>query len=474
MLLDQTIADSYYDRTAKLVANCVVTYAYDQPWLANRSRYPVDGRMVVSIDQRIPRTLKCGIDTSKSLPWHELSEWLAMNAGLPYDHSSPGGRGHVTAHNDVATPLERQEVERQKPDDPTIWARYTHEMDGLIIDVDDERIEHTMPGQDLRQFEEDDRKLLRETMAAETKDALVVDASSHDPTGTGALRKRFGKDMMRRWRRLMALTREAIAEKDIFGLGGVTPESIAHGDPVAAFSRWFEHAASQIVQGGSGGWMAPYMAQATEMGATRARSGPGAANRTQHFLSLASSELKGVISAAGQQAVRVMADGRAQRQRPAQIARAVAMRLKAIGAVRSQAIVAYMVVKAFNGAILDGLRAQGRTRVGIQAEHIHRPKLTDAARNVPQKRHGKTGKFVAFAKKPSQYKIRKAQEAERRLQALREVDVETADDADVCIVCEEIADNGPYDINTAEGLIPQHPGCRCCFIPAGEPRDDED
>src|SRR5580700_5916638 len=160
----EDIADRYYERTKALVEACEVTYEFSQPWLANRTRYPVDGRYVVSIDKRIPKILKCGVDTSKSLPWHELSELLAMNAGLPYDHDSPGAKGKLTAHNDVATPLERREVERQKSG---AWAEYTHEIDGYILEVDDERIEHVMPNQDLRQFAEDDRALLRKIIRAE-------------------------------------------------------------------------------------------------------------------------------------------------------------------------------------------------------------------------------------------------------------------------------------------------------------------
>src|SRR5580704_17004704 len=93
------LVDRYRATTARLVAPCTVNASYDQPWLANRS---ADGRVVYR-DRRVPRVLRCGIDTDRTLPVHELSEFLAMNDGLRYDEDFPG-KG-PTAHDDVATPL---------------------------------------------------------------------------------------------------------------------------------------------------------------------------------------------------------------------------------------------------------------------------------------------------------------------------------------------------------------------------------
>jgi hypothetical protein len=49
-----------------------------------------------------------------------------------------------------------------------------------------------------------------------------------------------------------------------------------------------------------------------------------------------------------------------------------------------------------------------------------------------------------------------------------EVDVVTAGDNFVCQVCQDIADNGPYELDEAEELIPAHSFCRCAFAPAGK------
>ena len=52
---------------------------------------------------------------------------------------------------------------------------------------------------------------------------------------------------------------------------------------------------------------------------------------------------------------------------------------------------------------------------------------------------------------------------ERRLEELEEVNVLTAGDDRVCKICEDIAEDGPYLIDQARGLIPAHPRCRCAF-----------
>lgn len=158
------LADRYHETAAPLVAACAIDDSCDVPWLANRSR----NLKTVYRDRHVPRQLKCGIDTDRSLPWHEIPEGQAMDDGLPYDEGTPN------AHGDVATPLERREVERQKPHDPDIWKKYTDEMNGYIRAVDDELIKRVPLDMDLRVFAQDDRALLQKIIAAqmaETGDA---------------------------------------------------------------------------------------------------------------------------------------------------------------------------------------------------------------------------------------------------------------------------------------------------------------
>lgn len=71
-------------------------------------------------------------------------------------------------------------------------------------------------------------------------------------------------------------------------------------------------------------------------------------------------------------------------------------------------------------------------------------------------------------KKPTARQQRIFTRREQKLSRLGRVNVETAGDEKVCPVCEEIADEGPYTIDAARGLIPAHPSCRCAFVPADE------
>lgn len=55
----------------------------------------------------------------------------------------------------------------------------------------------------------------------------------------------------------------------------------------------------------------------------------------------------------------------------------------------------------------------------------------------------------------------------------------TAGDDDVCPECQEAADNGPYTLDDAQGMIPLHPNCRCAWAPvnsddAPTPDDSEE
>lgn len=50
------------------------------------------------------------------------------------------------------------------------------------------------------------------------------------------------------------------------------------------------------------------------------------------------------------------------------------------------------------------------------------------------------------------------------------VSILTAGDDFVCDDCDGIANDGPYDLDTARTLIPAHPNCRCAFVPYGDDR----
>lgn len=121
----------YRKKAKKLVEEAEIDRDYHVLEIADRSR---DGNTVY-IDEHVPRKV-AGIDTDVSLAWHELSEWLAMNDGMSYDD----------AHNNVATPLEREYVGDAK------WAAYQDEFDKYEHEIEDLDETDVPPDIDLRVY----------------------------------------------------------------------------------------------------------------------------------------------------------------------------------------------------------------------------------------------------------------------------------------------------------------------------------
>lgn len=277
-----------------------------------------------------------------------------------------------------------------------------------------------------------------------------------DPTGTLPLRNRFKRDLDQRFGKLKRLAAEAIATGIV---GPATPASIAHsamqaqrslpgGDEVKHFAAWIDEAMRQVVLGGDGGWTAPFIAAAAVMAQARAGKLIGRDvvvddKRTKHLASLTVTELQGVCEAVSQQTTRVLAHALLTHWKPGKIARTVCERIDKVGRTRSRMVAEYMVVKAFSAATLDAFRSAGIGKVGTLAERV----------KVKQTAHGKV--------------LAKDRE---RSPDLELTEVITAGDNDVCPICEDISDDGPYDIDEAEDLIPAHSGCRCAFVPSGDAR----
>jgi hypothetical protein len=95
------------------------------------------------------------------------------------------------------------------------------------------------------------------------------------------------------------------------------------------------------------------------------------------------------------------------------------------------------VNSAFNQASLDTFKALGLTRVGIDPEFVQ-PGAKVIRRTTRDARRGNTAEIV---------------------------EVLTAGDDLVCQECEDISEEGPYEIDEARALIPAHPNCRCAFVP---------
>jgi hypothetical protein len=307
---------------------------------------------------------------------------------------------------------------------------------------------------------------------------VVRDApAGRDPTYRLRLRMRAESDQ--RWQVFKQTLRSALIEHDLLGMRGVG--LIPHGDKTEGFAAWLREELRTKVLGGDGSWMTPYVQEAAALaGARAAELAPGGRvdqARVTQMQSLAGSELRGIIEAAQQQLTRAVTQALLAIKTPTAAANATAGVLRTM-CNRTRAMDDYIIVKTHGTATLSAFRSAGVTHVGVIPERVSKTTL-DALLDAPRAR----GPVARSRKKtPSRSTIGRARAVQKRLRAaLTEVDVVTAGDDRVCPVCEEIAEEGPYDLDTAEDMIPAHARCRCIFAPAGrygrdafdpdEPRD---
>lgn len=301
-----------------------------------------------------------------------------------------------------------------------------------------------------------------------------------DPTNTRALRSKFRAETGRRWSQLRVLTTEMLNNKDLLALksGGLmqvtAPAITGAGSKVDVFQRWFDLALQNAVLQKDGSFMRKFINGAysigTKFGQLQAKTQLAnmmAGHREEALQSLARVELEGIIEAVSQQAVRQVAQGLLSNQRPMAIVRNVLNVIEKVGRNRSNAMIELLVVKAHAEASLDIYEAAGIKAVGLIPESQAQAKpITDAPRKLGP------GSRVSRKQTPSRRTIGRIRTAELNVaKRLGEnVNVRTAGDYLVCPICEGISEDGPYTINTARGLIPAHPHCRCTFIPAHDAR----
>jgi len=259
------------------------------------------------------------------------------------------------------------------------------------------------------------------------------------------LQRLFQQQMDVRWRNLRNMASAATSKR----FGGASAETVAHAvatgdDPVRAFQSWIDEAMRQVVLGVLPmSWMAPFISRAAAMAGERASALTAgdalrpAVSRVRTLQTMAVTELQGICEAVSQQCVRALASGMLSRQTPNQIARAMASVIDTVGKTRSQQLASFITVRAFAASTLDHLRAAGVSHVGILAERVRKSGPGLLTRDAAKKK-AKKKKWA----EPSDL-----------------VEVLTAGDDDVCPTCEDIADEGPYTLDDAEGLIPAHPNC---------------
>lgn len=286
-----------------------------------------------------------------------------------------------------------------------------------------------------------------------------------DPTHTLPLRKSFATNFSRRFTQLKASVRDFISLRDQLGLNGPSPGSVASGGPqhrINTFALWFGRALEATVVSDPR-WLNPYVQAGYNQGARDAadRMGRGVLSvppdRPAALCRLAQSELQGISDELLKQATRVVAGGLLNKERARKVSAEVVDRIRAVGEVRSRALVNATVVSAHAYGSLEQYGAAGLTQVGVRAEAVPAVNLRDA----PAKRR-KVGKRTRRGS------------ASPSSGASTLVAIATAGDELVCPLCEDLEAGSPYSIAAALGMIPAHPNCRCAWIPwgAGDPLVD--
>jgi hypothetical protein len=300
---------------------------------------------------------------------------------------------------------------------------------------------------------------------------------TRDPTGTLDIRRRYRTAVDIRWRKFSKALKAVILNQDLLGLGpevsSTTQISFAALAPEArirSLQTWADDMLNRIVLEGNAGYLDAMAEKAYNRAVKRAMrlTGTklvpvGASDAIGTLQHLAMTELQGIIEAVSQQLVRIGTNAILEHNPLQATFRAMNDAIEKVGVVRGRALVELITVKSHGTGTLDQFAAAGVKRVGL----------------LPEMRPGK--KLTADAKKPvspaparrgtSPSTISRIQKAEKKVeQALSKtelVEVLTAGDDLVCPICEDIAADGPYDIDEARSLIPAHPNCRCSFVPEG-------
>jgi hypothetical protein len=191
-------------------------------------------------------------------------------------------------------------------------------------------------------------------------------------------------------------------------------------------------------------------------------------------------EVKGIASETERRVLRLVVEALDIEASPEALMRDVRTTLQKITRFRLLLLVNTAVVRAVNAGKLFGYRENGIKQVGIDPEwlpnhgHTHDSLVlgdreTRKAKVQRRKKTNKARRSEMFSARTQQ----RREQAERRLEAelgQAAVQVLTAGDDRVCDECDDIAADGPYDLDAARGLIPAHPNCRCAFIPFGDRR----
>jgi hypothetical protein len=227
-------------------------------------------------------------------------------------------------------------------------------------------------------------------------------------------------------------------------------------------------------------------------------------------------EIRGIASETERRLLRLVVLALETKQKPETLMREVRQVLEKVTRLRLHLMINTGVVRAVNAGKLFAYEYEGIEQVGVDPEwipasrqhdhapgHHHRPGalFLDAPRTRKAKVRARVKANKARRERRGKRSIEEeilvegleglagagvgelAVEMLQRIEATAEEMVEeeeeastklfnvlTAGDDRVCQNCQDIAEDGPYEIDEARGLIPAHPNCRCAFVPWGDKR----
>lgn len=311
-------------------------------------------------------------------------------------------------------------------------------------------------------------------------------ASRFDPSGSGAIRLSLRTAMVSRLRKMRSILRDQLITNDLLGLNMGSVSSSMTGSVATAggatkvkvFQAVVDDALKNTFLGADGSYIRPYVQKAYDRGqafaSKNAKASPTAMTpqdekeRVDTLNSLTYSEMQGIAEAVSQQLVRIAADGILTKKSPAKMLAAMNVRLERTGVSRIKALADFTVTRTFNEATLDTYKLAGVESVGLVPERRKPKKVLGDAIWRDARRGTGAGSRISRAVVPSRSTVSRIRKSQARLEAIGAVNVQTAEDDDVCPICEDISENGPYGMDTARSLIPAHPYCRCVFIPVDE------
>jgi len=353
--------------------------------------------------------------------------------------------------------------------------------------------------------------------------------TSRDPTRSAGLRRHGRTLVNRRVHALYQRLRQGFQEHDVAGLRQADQPTISH----VAFINWMESVSHKLARAeGMIGhvveatllapvdWPHELIEKAVERGIelveSELRTSLGhldASEVSRLHAGAATAEVRGIAGETVRRLLRHVVRSLEVKEAPEALMREVRKTIEKITRLRLHLMVNTGVVRAVNAGKLFAYESEGITRVGIEPEWLphtdahqhnrladHHPRLNGAAvlldvRSKKSKRRQRTASNKARRKRrktPEEEILETAftegsaalggglavEIAGELLKAVLEpeepeptlVNVLTAGDDRVCQDCEDIAADGPYELDEARALIPAHPNCRCAFIPFGDKR----